>query len=339
MGTIADNGDGTFTWSLLTDGATESQTVTLTATDSDGAETTTTFELVVENVAPEIAVDQLSVTVNEGSTATLSGTFADLDAVSLAASVGTIADNGDGTFTWSLLTDGATESQTVTLTATDSDGAETTTTFELVVENVAPEIVVNEPSVTVDEGSTATTSGTFADADAVSLTASVGTIVDNGDGTFTWSLPTDGATESQTVTLTATDSDGAETTTIFELVVENVAPEIAVNQPSVTVDEGATATVSGSFADADAVTLTASVGAIFDNGDGTFTWSLLTDGATESQTVTLTATDSDGAETTTTFALTVENVAPEIAVDQPSVTVDEGATATTPGTFCRRGCS
>ena len=72
-----------------------------------------------------------------------------LDAVSLAASVGTIADNGDGTFTWSLPTDGTTESQTVTLTATDSDGAETTTTFELFVENVDEEPPVIESLTTV----------------------------------------------------------------------------------------------------------------------------------------------------------------------------------------------
>ena len=50
-------------------------------------------------------------------------------------------------------------------------------------------------------------------------------VSDNGDGTWSWSLPTaDGPDESQTVTITATDSDGATTETTFSLVVNNVPP-------------------------------------------------------------------------------------------------------------------
>ncbi len=64
--------------------------MTITATDSDGAVTTTTFELVVNNVAPTVAADNASVTVNEGSPAANTGTFGDVgdDTVTITASVG-----------------------------------------------------------------------------------------------------------------------------------------------------------------------------------------------------------------------------------------------------------
>src|SRR5262249_59991090 len=80
--------------------------------------------------------------------------------------------------------DGPDQSQTVTVTATDSDGAATSVSFALTVNNVAPSVAANNASVTVNEGQTASNSGTFGDpgADTVSLPASVGTIVNNGNG-------------------------------------------------------------------------------------------------------------------------------------------------------------
>src|SRR6185437_8537024 len=77
--------------------------------------------------------------------------------------------------------------------------------------------------VTVDEGQTATNTGTWGDPDGASgviLSASVGSIIQYADGTWRWSLDTtDGPTESQTVTITATDPQGATTSRSFALVV------------------------------------------------------------------------------------------------------------------------
>jgi hypothetical protein len=62
----------------------------------------------------------------------------------------------------------------------------------------------------------------------VSLSASVGTIVNHGDGTWSWSFPTnDGLPQSQTVTLTATDGNGGTNSTSFALVVNNLPPVIS----------------------------------------------------------------------------------------------------------------
>ena len=51
------------------------------------------------------------------------------------------------------------------------------------------------------------------------------------------------------------------------------------------------------------------------------------DGPDDSRTVTITATDSDGASSSTSFALTVSNVAPSVGSAASSVSVAEGGTA------------
>ena len=56
----------------------------------------------MNNVAPDRAADNASVTVNEGQTATNSGTYGDVpaDTVTLTASIGTLTYGG-GTWNWS----------------------------------------------------------------------------------------------------------------------------------------------------------------------------------------------------------------------------------------------
>ena len=84
----------------------------------------------------------------------------------------------------------------------------------------------------VDEGQQAANTGTFSDVgvnDVVTLSASIGTVVDTGNGTWSWTYDTtDGPDESQVVTITATDNDGGVTTRDFTLDVANVAPQLTV---------------------------------------------------------------------------------------------------------------
>src|SRR4029450_1036983 len=84
---------------------------------------------------------------------------------------------------------------------------------------------------------------------------------------------------------------------------------------SVTVNEGQTAHNTGTFGDVDGdtVTLSASVGTAVKNLDGTWSWSFgTTDGPDDSQTVTISAGDGNGGSASTTFSLTVNNVAPSV---------------------------
>src|SRR5205085_1389419 len=115
------------------------------------------------------------------------------------------------------------------------------------------------------------------------------------------------------------------------------------NSGNKVVNEGQTATNSGNYSDTDSanVTISASVGTITKTGtnNGTWSWSFnTTDGPGQSQPVTITANDGNGGITTTTFALTVNNVAPTIAISGAS-NVNEGSSysltlgaATDPGT-------
>ncbi len=138
---------------------------------SDGSLTdpaTVTITINPVNDPPTVAADDASVTVDEGSPASNSGSFADVDVsdtVTITVSVGTVTqDDLSGTWSWSYgTTDGPDDTQTVTITATDSDSAVTTTTFELVVNNDPPTVAADNATVTVDEGSPASNSGTFGD--------------------------------------------------------------------------------------------------------------------------------------------------------------------------------
>jgi hypothetical protein len=89
-----------------------------------------------------VDADQDPVTVGEGSTATNTGTFENVGGgtVTISASIGSITqDDVAKTWAWSYLsTDGPTDSQTITITAEDDSGPVATTTFQLIVVNVAP---------------------------------------------------------------------------------------------------------------------------------------------------------------------------------------------------------
>jgi len=220
---------------------------------------------------------------------------------------------------------GETTTDSFSYTVTDGNGGISAATITVTItgQNDAPTVGADNDPVTVNEGDTAENTGMFADidvSDAIAITASVGTITqDTGaNGTWTWSFDTtDGPDDSQTVTVTATDSAGAATTTSFDLTVNNVAPSVAVDNATVTINEGDVASNTGTFSDPgnDTVSITASIGTVTqDDAAETWEWSFnSTDGPDDSQTVTVTATDSDGAITDTTFTLTVTNVAPTVS--------------------------
>jgi Ca2+-binding RTX toxin-like protein len=125
----------------------------------------------------------------------------------------------------------------VQLRVVDVAGNKTIVETTVVVLNVAPIVTVDFANIVVDESQTARNTGTVADPglDDVLLTASVGSVVDNGDGTWSWSFDTiDGPDDSQTVMITATDSDGEASSVEFELTVHNVSPSIVALSRSVT---------------------------------------------------------------------------------------------------------
>jgi FtsP/CotA-like multicopper oxidase with cupredoxin domain len=93
--------------------------------------------------------------------------------------------------------------------------------------NERPYVSADTGSVTVDEGQPSGASGTFKDpdGDAVTLSASVGTVTKTGAGTWSWSYPTSaGPQEGRLVYITATDSAGHKDQAVFSLTVKKRPP-------------------------------------------------------------------------------------------------------------------
>lgn len=307
------------------------------------------------NSAPVVAADGPSVTVNESVTTENTGTFSDPDSgdtVTISASVGSVTQSGasNGTWNWSFTTtDGPTQTQTVTITATDNHDASASSTFALTVNNAAPvpsiACLTSIPSV----GNSFTCTASATDDSSVDSAAGFAfdwSVTKNGNPHGSGSGPnftfTFDAAGTYVISLKATDKDGgfgsAQPHTIV-IAAPNSAPTVAANSSSVTVNEGSTATNSGTYshADGDDVALTASNGTVVKTGTNSWSWSLAAADGPHGETVTITATDSHGASTSTNFQLSIQNVAPAVQLSVNANPVPENTSMVLSGSFVDPG--
>nr|AGC72056.1 flagellar hook-length control protein FliK [uncultured bacterium A1Q1_fos_291] len=370
IGTInSDIGNsGTWNWSFATsDGPVESQTVTISATDSKGAQASKSFELVIKNTIPVISGIDVTPSIDEGGTVNLSFSVVDAgrqdshtllinwgDGTTTSAGPGGL---GTGGFTYGTIHQYAdnpggepTGNYLITIQVTDKDGGIGTASATTLVKNLAPSIVANNATISVNEGQVATNTGGYGDvaADSVQLTASIGTVIDHGNGTWSWSWNTsDGPDDSQTVTITASDEDGGVTTTTFALTVNNRTPLPSIDVISAIREEGTLVSVKASATDPAGAndTLTYSY-EVFRNGSATpyatgsgvdlvnFSFTPNDNGT---YVVSLTVTDDDGGSASASTSITVGNVAPQLqnlAVTSP---VNENDIATFSGSIVDPG--
>ncbi len=304
-------------------------TLILTVTDDDGGFTTVSETVEVTNIAPEISISGNS-NVDEGTTYTLaltSGGDPGDDAITsweINWGDGTIDTiTGNPTSATHIYADGDADYQ-ITANATDEDGTYDSNTVDVAVNNVAPEVEISGAS-TVNEGSTYTLTlwaGNDPGDDAI-----VGWEINWGDGviqTITGNpssvthIYADGNADYQ-ITATATDEDGTYDSNTVDVSATNVAPQVTISGTSA-VNEGATYTLSLSAAN-DPGTDTIATWEI-NWGDGTVetitgnplsVTHVYADGDADYQ-ITATATDEDGAYTSNTIDVTVQNVAPTLTV-------------------------
>ena len=192
-------------------------------------------------------------------------------------------------------------------------------------------VVGQVPAVAVNAGQTALASGGFGDVgtDTVLITSSMGAVTQTGpnEGDWSWSLATTEADAgTHLVTIYATDADGAVSTVSFELVVSAI--NLTLQHSSLSVEEGRAAHNFGyAIANSCLVTsITSTVGAVtFHPQWGLWQWDFLTsDGPSESQDVTITATSDTGIIKEVTFHLDVINVAPTITLLTAAQTLHQG---------------
>ena len=219
IGTLTSATTGTWSWSLLTQDQT-SAAITVNANDGDGGSQVDVFSYTVLNVAPSVSVSPANASGVEGTVLASGGAFTDPGAandpltITKTAGDGTVTDNGDGTWTWAY-TPADEGSGSVTVSADDGDGGTKTTTFNWSATNLNPVVQNAAADATGNEGDTLSTSGRFRDVpgDALTITklSGSGTVTDNHDGTWSWSLPTNDV-ENGTVVVQVTDGDGGSTT-------------------------------------------------------------------------------------------------------------------------------
>ncbi len=266
---------------------------TVTVTVSDGEEEDSESATVsVTNVAPTLSVDGAS----SGQEAQARSFEADTSDVE-ADTVSVTWDFGDGetgsgdevTHTW---TDDGT--YTVTVTASDEDGGETTETFNISISNRAPTLQVSASATSGDEGDSFAFSAVTSDVtdDTVSVTWDFG---DGGSATglaVTHTFTDDGTF---VVEVIASDEDGGVTSEKLFITIANVAPTLTNLQLPSSVKQGEPVTVSIEATDPgdDEVTITWNWGDGTTDEGGTVTHTYDKVGT---YTVTVCATDDDGGE-------------------------------------------
>jgi PKD repeat protein len=219
--------DKTFALShVYADNGTYTVTITVNDGTASGADTLT---ITVNNIAPAVTAESEQ-TINEGDTASFSGSFTDP-----GADLHLIAwDFGDGTSSTGTLTTSHTYADngtyTATLTVTDDDGGIGTDTVTVTVNNVAPTVgPITAPIDPVRDGTEITVSAPFTDPGTIDThtatwnwgdgTASVGTITEAGGSGTVQDTHIYAQAGVYTITLTVTDKDGASGSAVFQYVV------------------------------------------------------------------------------------------------------------------------
>ncbi|MCY4093565.1 MAG: hypothetical protein OXG05_00405 [Gammaproteobacteria bacterium] len=321
-----------------------STTITITATDVDGGMFSHDFMVEVENVKPTVAmsIDDMSFDRIAPLGIDLSGTFADADGM-ISTLTAMVSDDSlvsamieDSTLTLTALAVG---SATITLTAVDDNGGEIMTDFDVTVVNIVPVVanaVADQTTTRVDDLSI-DISDTFNDPDQDNSMLSITVMVED-DMTVDASL--DGhmlmisglEVGSTNVTLTAVDADGGMVSNTFMTTIENIAPVVANSIADQEMDRRAPLVLdlSNVFSDADNGTPTITVmigsGMVLSADDISDMMLSLNALAVGETTVTLTATDVNGASVMDEFNVTVINIEPVVAnaiADQTTTRVDD----------------
>ncbi|MFH6981797.1 Ig-like domain-containing protein, partial [Marinoscillum luteum] len=238
-------------------------------------------------------------------------------------------DNGDGTYTVEITPDGTGDITVDVAANVAQDAAGNNNTAATTVTTVYDTTAPTSPTVTAQttNDTTPTISGTATvgagetltvTVNGITYTAGDGNLVDNGDGTWSLTIPAGNALTENTYSVTATVTDAAGNSTSdatsSELVIDTTAPATAPTVTAQTTND-TTPTISGTATVGTGETLTVTVngitytagdGNLVDNGDGTWSLTIPAGNALTENTYSVTATVTDAAGNSTSDATTGE---------------------------------
>ena len=304
--------------------------VSWTATDDEGNTTTGTVPVtVVDQIAPTMAVQNVSVQMDASGNSSVSVNQVDNGTTDNCAA--TLSFDAAGSITTINYTASDLGANNVTLYGTDASGNQSSLSAVVtVVDQISP--VVNTQNVTVYLDANGAASITTAD-------------IDNGttdnSGVFTLSLDVTSFDcddlGTNTVVLTATDGSGnVSNANATVTVVDNITPVMNITNSYAQLGPDGTVTLTQSDIS----------GTVVDNCDVTWTFSTATFDCTMlgANIITVTAADAAGNSATDEIVVTiVDNSAPVVATQAASLTLDANGVATLDTTdvidYIRENCS
>ncbi len=330
----------------LTNGTAYTFTVTAGNAAGSGASSTASNSVTPWSLTPAIGVPSAT-KVKSGATVSYVVSYSGADSVTLAT--GNVTLNRSGTANGQISVGGSgTTSRTVTIsnisgdgtlgitvaagTATAASGAISATSSgasaTCTVDSTAPTLTVTAlGDGTITSNNTLTVTGAASDANGIQdLTVNGATVIpDAVSGAFNTAVTL--APGANTITVTATDSTGNQTTDSRSIVYDHLAPTITFSAPT---------PAGGSYTGQQAVTFTGTISepgtvqirvgsgafqaAIMGNGGTSFTYQAVL--ALGQNTIEVMATDlvNDGSKNSSTESRTItfDNIAPALAITDPS---------------------
>jgi hypothetical protein len=295
------------------------------------------------------------ITVAEGGSVALSGAAStgtgisyawDLDADGVYGETGAGASRGNetgATPTFSAVGLDGNGTFSISLRVTDSSSQTSTTSAAISITNVAPTLSLGGAS-SVSEGSTYTLSFSATDPGPDTITS---WLVNWGDGnTQTASGSLSSVTHvyadngSYTITASATDEDGTYAFSPKSVTVTNIAPSLSLGGAT-SVNEGAPYTLSLGTTDPGPDTVSQWVINWGDGSSNTYAGNVSSAAHTYADqgayTVNVSATDEDGTYAASPRSVTVQNVAPTIALSGAATTAEGAVYSLTLGTVTDPG--